>query len=441
MQSESAVRNSGTRTRTLNILLYLLLLAAGAEFIVRGPLRFLQAPGTWNDLSQNYVGSRLWLTGKNPCDPNNFVQLWRSEGRSHLDVSDIRTHLAPPLGTLVLLAPIAALPWPVAKITWLVILLLAFVLAICFLFRAAGFRIHEPRGILFLGAALALAPFHTGFSSGNSSVLVIAVCVIAIGAAGVGRDVSAGILLGIASSLKPQIGALFVLYYLLRQRWRIFFIASGLTVALALLAALSLQLHTPGWSHDYIDHAKGFVTADKIDDFRADNPIRFTLINLQVPLYAFTGAASTSNILALSLGGILLCVWMYFVLRSAKKNTDWLGLSAIAVLGLLPVYHRFYDAAVLILPLYWSLTCVGGKLRRDAIVALILMTSFLFPGAAWLQSLVLQGRISEAIVHSWYWDRLVMPHEVWTLLLLSLVLLFAMAVRQRDHARPFDASS
>src|SRR5277367_6351543 len=106
-------------SRNLKTILWILLLLAAAEFVVRGPVRYLRDPTNWNDLSQNYTASKLWLQGKSPSDPRNFSVLWKHETGSRLEVTDIRTHLAPPLGELVVLAPIAAFPWKVAKMLWL----------------------------------------------------------------------------------------------------------------------------------------------------------------------------------------------------------------------------------------------------------------------------------------------------------------------------------
>src|SRR5450631_4039886 len=130
-------------SRNLRILLWVFVLLSAAEFIVRGPVRFLSGPSNWNDLSQNYTASKLWLQGQSPADPQNFVALWKQEGRSRLDLTDIRTHLAPPLAGLVVMAPIAAFPWKVARILWLAVLLIAFAGTVWALVLAGGFRNDE----------------------------------------------------------------------------------------------------------------------------------------------------------------------------------------------------------------------------------------------------------------------------------------------------------
>jgi hypothetical protein len=246
---------------------------------------------------------------------------------------------------------------------------------------------------------------------------------VAIWAARQRHDLAAGILFGVACSLKPQIGAFLVLYYLVRRRWKLFVTAVATTLGLALFAALYLWLWGASWLQDYLHNARGFVTANHIDDFSSANPIRFTLINLQVPLFAITGHSSSANLLAFAMGGLLVCAWLYWVARG-NDSRELLSLGAISIIALLPVYHRFYDAALLVIPLCWCMTRTAGRPKAIVNVALLLMAPFLLPGTAFLQQLALHGRISEAVKNSWWWDRVVMPHETWTLLLLSLVLLY-----------------
>jgi hypothetical protein len=430
-------------TRNLKAILWILLLLAGAEFIVRGPVRFLREPTNWNDLSQSYTASKLWLQGKSPSDPKNFSALWKQQTGSRLELTDIRTHLAPPLGGLVVMAPIAALPWKVAKMIWLVVLLSAFAVMVWALVRAGGFREDHLRVLAFITACLALAPFQTGIASGNASILVIGLCAVAICSALGSRDVAAGLLFGLACSLKPQIGAFLVLYYLIQRRWKLFVTAVATTAGLVLVAVSYLWICGASWLQDYLHNAKGFVTTNNIDDFSAANPIRFTLINLQVPFFSITGHSVSANLLAFAVGGLLLCAWLYWVSRSRSKGQDHgpelLSLGAVAVISLLPVYHRFYDAGLLVVPLCWCIAHIAGRSKRVATVALLLTIPFLFPGTAFLQQLEVHGRMSDAVTHSWWWNCVVMPHETWALLLLSLVLLYGIKLGRLSQSQEMPA--
>jgi len=200
------------------------------------------------------------------------------------------------------------------------------------------------------------------------------------------RDVTAGILFGVACSLKPQIGAFLVLYYLVRRRWQLFATALASTLGLAAVAALYLWIRGASWIQDYLHNARGFVSANHIDDFTSANPGRFTLINLQVPLFSITGHSSSANLLAFAVGGLLACAWIYWVARGSAHVPQLLSLGAISIICLLPVYHRFYDAGLLILPLCWCLTELAERSKQSANwtvkVALLLMIPFLVPATA-----------------------------------------------------------
>ena len=81
---------------------------------------------------------------------------------------------------------------------------------------------------------------------------------------------------------------------------------------------------------------------------------------------------------------ILLIGWLAgFFLAREHADCELLELGALAVSSLLPIYHRFYDASLLVLPLCWafvSLRKTGGRTRKVAAAALLLMTPFLIPG-------------------------------------------------------------
>src|SRR3954447_2953144 len=412
------------------IVLWTLLLMAGAEFIVRGPVRYLH-PTNWNDLAQYYATSRIWLRGQNFADPENFAALWRNEVGEILSSGTARMHIAPPPGALVLFAPIAALSWPAAKLVWLGVLLAGFALTVWSLIRTGGFARGEPGTLAFIAGCLALAPFHTGIASGNQTILVVGCCAVGIWAAGAEAEILAGLFFGVACSLKPHIGAFIVLYYLIQRRWRLVATAVALTIILVLIAVAWMQFANVSWFPDYVNNIKFGAARNRIDDFTSANPIRFMLINLQVPYYSFTHAARSANLLAFSSGACLIAVWMIFVRGKRTQRSELLALATIAVIGLLPLYHRLYDASLLAIPLCWCLSA-RNSMKTVSTAGLLLMAPFAVPGAALLQQAVRKGHIPENWTHFWWWDRLLMPHQTWLLLLLCIVLLYGMAKQNRD---------
>jgi len=407
------------------IVVWILLVLAAGEFTLRGPVRYLH-PTNWNDLAQYYATSRIWLRGQNFANSEYFARMWRDEVGETFSSNTPRMRTAPPLGALVIFAPIAIMPWPVAKLLWFVVLLAGFGATVGSLIGARRLDPYKPRGMLFIAGCLALAPFHTGIASGNQTILVVGLCAFGIWAAKVDCDLLAGLSFGIACSLKPHIAAFLVLYYIARQRWRLFLTAVGVTAALVLLAVAWMHFAGVNWLPDYVSNIRFGAARNKVDDFTSANQIRFTLINLQVPFYSFTQSAKSANLLAFSVGASLLLVWLVLVIRKRAVSSELLSLATVAVIGLLPLYHRLYDASVLAIPLCWCLTRPEA-LKRISQIALLLMAAFLLPGASVLQQAAHHGGIPDAWTHSLWWQGFVMPHQTWILLSLSVVLLYGMA--------------
>jgi hypothetical protein len=422
-------------------LLILLVLLAASEFIVRGPLRFLQATD-FNDFISPYLQSRALVKGMDPYSPEVLVRLWPVKGarrpgflaRDLADGSLIAKRGVPtayPPTCLLLLTPLAVLPWPVAHIAWAVITVGLTLGVIWSLLAMGGFERNDWRAYVFVAFALALAPLHTGFAAGSIVIGTVALCGIAIARDQRGSEIFAGILFGIAVCLKPQIGLPFLAYYLLRRRWRLSGIAAGVALTTAMLAMARLAISGTPWIQNYRTDNKVLLATGILSDFTERNPIRFSLINLQVLFYAILHHAVAANVLALAISATLFGIWVLLVLRSGSLDA-LLPVGTVAVLSLFPVYHRLYDGFLLVFPLCWSLrefSAPGNKFARGAF---LLILPFLAPGGSVLEQLQVRRQIPEAIAHSWYWRCIVMPHQIWFLLLLSLLLLWRMAVWLRD---------
>jgi hypothetical protein len=415
-------------------LLILLVLLALSEFVVRGPARFLRA-AEFNDFISPYIQSRALVKGMDPYSPEVLLRLWPVEGarrpdfvaRNLADGSLIMKRGIPtayPLTCLLLLAPLAVLPWPVACFTWLIITVSLILGLIWSLLALGGFGYNDWRAYVFVAFSLALAPLHTGLAAGSLVISTVSLCGVALALEERGRKIITGILFGIAVCLKPQIGLPFLAYYLLRRHWRLFGIAAGVVLTTALLAMARLAISGTPWLQNYRVDNKVLLATGILSDFTERNPIRFSLINLQVLFYALLHHAVAANVLALAVSATLFGIWVWLVLRN-RSLVVLLSMGTLAVLSLLPVYHRLYDAFLLIFPLCWSLKEFSGS--KAARAAFSLMLPFLVPGGSALELFQLRGQIPEGFVHSWYWTRFVMPHQIWFLLLLSLLLLWRMA--------------
>jgi hypothetical protein len=433
-------------------LLILLVLLSASEFVVRGPVRFLRA-NDFNDFISPYIQSRALVKGMDPYSPQVLVQLWPTQGARRPDfvakdmadgtlIMKRGIPTAYPLTCLFLLAPLAILPWPVAYISWLIITMGLVLGAIWSLLSLAGFdsldgldslvgfESEDWRAYVFVAIALALAPLHTGLAAGSIVISTVALCGIALAVNEHEherrRAIVAGVLVGIAICLKPQIGLPFFAYYLLRRNWRLVVTAAGVVVAAGLLAIARLAASGTPWLENYRTDNRVLLATGILSDFTERNPIRFGLINLQVLVYAIVHNAGAANLLAFGLSAILFGIWVVLLLRSKSVSNDvLLAMGTLAVLSLFPVYHRLYDAFLLIIPICWSLREFSRN--RLARAAFFLMLPFLIPGGTMLEQLQLQHPISPSITHSWYWTAIIMPHQIWFLLMLSVVLLLNMA--------------
>jgi hypothetical protein len=419
--------------QNMSTLLILLLVLAAAEFAIRGPLRYAHGPAsanTWSDITQIYVPSRAWLMGRNPYDPDNFMALYQEATNAVVDRGGFRSHSPHPLTTLVVFSPIASLPWPVARVVWAGVMTVIIFPTILALGSFLG-KGSSNNKIKLAVATLALAPLHTGIAVGNVSVVAIAFCAIAFWASQRTKESLAGTFIAFAGCLKPQIGVLFLLYYLLRKRWRIAWVAITVGSAVFVLGIARLEFAGTPWWSDFWRNAS-LMEHNRLMDSSDSGSIRFTMINLQVVLNGLLPGSRLANVGAILVGMGLWGKWSYSVFRTTAQRSELLMASAFITIGLLPSYHRNYDAFLLIFPLCWALSSEASHHRRSRLLALLAMAPFLVPGPMLLQTLVNKGIVSRTMSESWWWNNLIMAHQTWLILALSLILLHALSAESES---------
>jgi hypothetical protein len=419
-----------------------LLVASAAEFVVRVPLR-LGNSSNWNDFLSPYIQSRAWIQGQDPYNSQNLVRFWPSDLqepdfviRESTDSTLVERHGIPspyPPTSFVVLAPLAVLPWTAAQWVWISISILTVAWMLIAVANFARIRLTTTRGLFFLAFCIGLAPLHTGLATENPAVFAVALSVIALWLAEQHRDSVAGLFIALSICLKPPIGLCFLFFYLTSRRWKILLVACGAVALVALAAAGRMWFLGVPWIASYNSLVQHMFAPGAINDFTSANPVWFQMVNLQGPLYEILWNSHAAKTLSLFAGITLLLVWTVLKLAS-EEPAMLLEISALAVLSLLAVYHRFYDAGLLILPVAWVLSPRNRAPAWMVSLVIVLTTPFLIPGAVVLSQVSsrLSGRLEA--VHSRWWSALVIAHEVWTLLLLSILLLYAM----RRQGRRFE---
>lgn len=196
------------------------------------------------------------LKGVNYYDPDVATQIGEELGRGRF------TNVYPPLSSLMF-APLALLPWTVAKRIWLVISLIALFAFIRLLGRWFLEDLEGPTRIIWgaVGGLLLVSFYSLGHSlqvgqaTMVNALLIMAVLVLADR----GLDRQAAGVLSIAVFFKPT-AVILVLYAALKRRWRLVgYAIAGIVVLMALsVGVLGVDIHADYarqmlWYFDRVD--------------------------------------------------------------------------------------------------------------------------------------------------------------------------------------------
>jgi len=419
----------------------LVLLISGAEFVGRGPARYLRESQNWNDFLSPYIQSDAWRHGRDPYSSRELIRAWPIEiprpafvDRDAAEGTLQKKRGIPtpyPLTALVVLSPFTTLRWKAAELLWST---LSIVLVSATFFALLALYNHgrlDVRGQLFLAAGLLLAPIHTGLATANPAMLAIGLSALALWATQSGKPWAAGVLLGLAVCIKPPIGACLLLYTCLRRDWKLVATAVALVSGAMLLGVWRMYVAGVPWLSSYLDCSRHIFERGSLADFTSGDPVRFNMVDLRILVYALFGNAPLAQALPLLCGAVLLAAWYYGITIDGKASG--LDLSTLFSLSLLPIYHRFYDAALLVWPVCWTILAASQKTIRT--IAIILIMPFFVPGGVLLQGLAERGYIPVSIADRWWWQAIVLPHENWSLLLLCFLLIYSMHTNRSQSSR------
>lgn len=443
-QPSSQTAHTPSNARSFRTILILsLLLLGGAEFVWRGPV---PAARTSNDLSVIYAAARCWVTGRNPYDLDQLGDaLEELEYRGPASQSlEMRRAVYPP-STYVCMAPFAWLSWPAMRILWLIINL-ATLAMIAFLALRIGWP-NRPYGqfdwrstptAAVVVCLLAAAPIHTSIAKGQLALLTTLLMIASLHQAMGKRVVAAGWYAAVALALKPQLGIIMAVFFLIRGRWRsalICWLGAGLILA---VGAGILQWQNPAWFQDWLRNLHLFNHGG-FGDMTDKSPLAIQMVSIHYLLHKFIESRIAVHAMAVGLGAAVTGLSIYLGWGRHRRLDDLLIAAILTVACLLCSSHRFYDATALVLVLMWALATIiephapdAGSRRVPAMVTLGWLAIFLVPGSAII--LEWTGKwIPATLTQTSWWDLLIAPHQTWTLLALLGALLVALS-RPRSQA-------
>jgi len=421
---------SRVRSRLRLPVLCLLSCLAVLEFSARGPFRALGSSRDFNDFIAPYAQTRVWLSGRDPYAPSTLRELWPVfPGPSFLLKESVDGTLPAKRGfpspyldiAFPLLLPIAELPWRVAIWVWVFMCHLALFVVASILIHLAGVRGRSQLALTIFVSALLLAPIHTAIATSNIVTVVFALGMIAVLCLTKNRAEMAGVLLTGAIALKPTVAAPFAIYALV-SRNRTKAITPAIVTAILLLFLTVIPQHGRTlWWKSFVANNQSMFAPGAIDDFSTANPLHYQLVNLQAALFPILQNRGLTQLGAALVFVVLLAFWFRAVRRDGQVGL--LDLAILVSAALLPVYHRFTDAGLLLVPVVWALSEMKGERRRSVAGCLLLASPFLLPGATMLQEFSGRSAILQQLSRSRWWDWFILPHECWLILMLCIVLL------------------
>jgi len=397
--------------RTLMLVIIVLMLG---DFVFRGIVPSFTTGK--NDFTDPFVGAYLWRHSTNPYDVADATAAGRRLTGSQMRVVPIY----PPTAYL-LVSPLTVLPWRWANLILAILGTLGVCAVALCIVGLSGHTMRDEAAWILAALVLAFASFHTAVHIANLSVVTTALCLISVCLANNDGDLPAGILLGIATCLKPHLGIWFFGFYAVRRRWRLL-AAGSITSGIALVVSIArVGLRPTALLTNYFTNLRHWFGPGGENDFSLANPLRFELANFQLVLDPLLGRSGASAV-ALFLGALGLAVWICAILRNPRCSPE-LALTTLIALSFLPVYHRVYDTGVLTLLLAWLFE---ADHRQNTVkrIALALFLVLLLP----VESVAVrsQSYLSPQTIHSWWWNSLIAPYTAWTLLAFSVVLLYAL---------------
>jgi len=336
------------KLRKLNLRGLVIGFAAFIFFLLGG----LRASEITNDFVPVYAGARCMLHGLNPYGTGRLVY---------------------PPSTLFVLSPLALFPYRVAWVIWFLLnggLVVAAVVLVLSL---------SPKRHRWLTTAMGAV-----LLAGSSQLLIYAqpsAFAIALAAIGVycflrSRALLAGaLLLMLSLAVKPQIGALIALYFLLKGVHRRY-AALAMVGAITLLACGGLILRMHPQSADWVAELRANVSRSVAPGGSADprpaNEMASAILNLQSISSVFFKDERAFNAAAYACWGFLFFAWAIPVLRMKPTlEHHLLSIGALSVLTLLPIYHRGYDSRLLILSIPAALIVFEKRRSAGAFVCVL----------------------------------------------------------------------
>jgi hypothetical protein len=315
-----------------------------------------------------YSGQCLLHRGCDPFSEHDIGQLYAQRVESgpvgERDLTVITRNIYLP-SAFVLTVPLALIPFDFGQTIWMLLITASTILAAFLMWSASA-----SRAPILCGALLCflLANSSSLLFFGNPAGFVVPLCVLAAWCFINERWIQVGIAsLTVGLVFKPHDVGLV---------WLFFLMAGGLyrrraLQTLALFAALVVptilwvQHISPNWLQELSANLQVGVAKGGMN-YPGEPHSTCTMINMQTVTSFFWENPHAYNLASYLICAPFLLIWIIATVRSRPSlEKTWFGLAAIAPLSMLPVYHRQYDAKLMILAIpALAILCARRDQRR-----------------------------------------------------------------------------
>ncbi len=353
-----------------------LLLLGCAVFLLTGLVWARLSARSLMDFRPAYFSARCLLSGHDPYNPADMQRAYAAAGQEHPGESasdqllETRNEYLP--SELPFTVPFALLPFSVAQMLWVALIGAAFTLAAILMWRAA-----EPAPLL-AGVLLAFLLVNSAslMAFGNPSAIAVSLCVIAAWCFLEDRFAAAGVLcLSAALCIKPHTAGFVWLYFLFaggKHRKRALQ-TLALTVAVGVLGIAWVSSIAPHWISELHANLLAFIGRGAMNDpgpATSGGRGIHMITDLQAIFSFFRDDPRFYNLASYAICAPLFVCWAFAAAHAGgSRRNAWLGLAAVSALTMLPLYHRQYDAKLILLaiPACAVLAAEGGRIARWAI--------------------------------------------------------------------------
>lgn len=357
--------------------LYFLVLGS-ALFVLLSAVVTSVSPWTMEDFRTQYYPARCLLQHGDPYNESDVARVYFAEHGNPPGGEQISRFLTTRYIYLPtafpFTIPFAVFPLKAARLLWMIASFAA-VLVGAFLTWDLGAEYAPILSGIAAGALVANSQLIV--TSGNAAGIVIGFCLVAVWAFLRNRWVWAGIVcLAFALAIKPQISGLIWLFFLLAgssHRKRALQTLAA-TAILSLPSVLWVSYVAPNWLAEIHTNMTVLSELGGITPQAATATTRPTMmVNLQIIGGFFHVDPLICAVIVYLVCGAMLALWIRATyVQPPSRRRDLLGLAAISLLSMLPVYHRECDAKLLLLAIPASalLWAEGGRLGRWASVVM-----------------------------------------------------------------------